>query len=332
MSDRILITGGAGFLGRHLAARFAAREREVTVFDDLSARGSTFEHSELRAPNISCILGSTNDVPCIRALVEEHRYIVHFASVVGVEQTMQEPLATVENLVGTLEIARALTPEHSVLFGSSADVYGLHSNLYGRPMREEDHSVFESAEVARWTYARVKGLEEHLLLRSPARVGVARIFNAYGPKMDAGDPRRLVPQLVQALLRGEALRVSGNGDQVRSMCFVDDTVRGLHSLLDHVAVRDAPYRVIVNLGSDRSHAVREIVNRTVTAALETGIIREPPPIIKDARLYSHAFDDGWHRVPDTGRARSLLGFECQVSLDEGLRRTLLVERDSRSES
>src|SRR5262245_16179332 len=131
----VLITGGAGFLGRYLAHTLAASGRRLTVLDDLSCSNSTFDCAELQHDRIHCIRGSVFNRSLVNRLVAEHRTVVHFASVVGVEETILHITRTTENLNGTLNVVSALTPEHVTLFGSSADVYGAHSHLYDRAMR-----------------------------------------------------------------------------------------------------------------------------------------------------------------------------------------------------
>ncbi len=326
---RILVTGGAGFLGRHLCAALARAGNEVTALDDLSAANSSFDHPELRSERIRVVNGTTNDASLVRALVARHDGIVHFASVVGVEETMVNPIPTIQNVVGTFTLAQALEPRHYVLFGSSADVYGLHSRLYERPMHEDDLQVMESSLNDRWTYARVKSLEETLILRSPARSVIARIFNSYGPRMDHLFPRRLIPQFVTALLRGEPLRISGDGAQKRSMCFFEDSVRGLELCLRHAERQSAPYGVSVNIGHDESLSIAEVATVLGRVAREMKLISREPTLEYNASIYTHAFDDTWDRVPDVRRAQELLGFRAQVPFVDGIRRTLLAETRER---
>jgi nucleoside-diphosphate-sugar epimerase len=320
---RILITGGAGFLGRNLCAALALGGSEVTVLDDLSAEGSSFDHPELRDERVRVIHGSTYDAPLLRKLIAEHEGIVHFASVVGVEHTMANPVPTIKNLEGTLTLTESLRPRHFVLFASSADVYGMHSRVYDRPMREDDLLVYDSSPGDRWTYARVKSLEETLVARSPARSVVARIFNTYGPRMDQGGPKRLIPQLLDALVKRKPLPISGSGAQRRALCFFEDSVRGLALCLSHVQGRAGPYCTTLNIGNDETRSVLEIAGLLGRAALEANLIEREPDLSLDAALYSRSFDDTWHRVPDVSRALSVLGFRAEVRFEDGIRRMLL---------
>lgn len=322
MTNRVLVTGGAGFLGRHVAAALAAEGAQVAVLDNLSAPSSTFQCPELKHDNIECIEGSVLDAPLITRMARAADIIVHFASVVGVEYTMAHPIPTMKNLAGTINLVESLGPHQTLLFGSSADVYGVHSHIYQRPMREDDWVVYEPAEVQRWVYARVKALEESLTAVSAARSVNIRFFNAYGPGMDFPAAKRVIPQFVEDLLEGRPLKVSGDGRQYRSFCYYKDTVEGVLLALRHATSKSAPYTSTFNIGHTETFSILEVANLTIEAALELGIIARSPGIELGAELYSCRFDDTWNRSPSIERAQRTLGFSPRVSLREGLRRTL----------
>ena len=321
--NSILITGGAGFVGRNFAAALAARGQEVTVLDDLSCANSSFDCPQLQSPRITCVNGSIRDESLIGRLISEHPTVVHFAAVVGVEETISHPFATTENLTGTLNVARALTPEHLAMFGSSADVYGAHSHYYrGRPMKEDDFFVYEHAGVNRWVYPHVKALEENLISNSAARSVNIRFFNTYGPDMDYPAPKRVVPHFIESALSQKPLRLSGDGKQVRTLCHIDDTVAGLLLALDHLAKPEAPASDCFNIGGSDPVSIRELAETFVALAVEEGFSDTELPIQENAFGYSRNFDDSWDRVPDISYAGEKLGFAPTVGLIEGLRQTL----------
>jgi len=319
----VLITGGAGFLGRFLAARLHAQGCQVSVLDDLSCANSTFDCAALAPAGIRKIRGSVFDRALVERLVAAHPVVVHFASVVGVEETVSRTLATIENLNGTINVVRALTRDHVAMFGSSADVYGAHSHVYDRAMREDDLFVYENGRVNRWVYPHVKTLEENLVGNSAARSVVVRIFNSYGPEMDYPAPKRVIPHFIDCILGGRALLLSGDGAQRRSFCFVDDMIDGFVAVLGHASKRaGGPSSECFNLGHPEPIAIRDLAHLMIGCALEAGLIERPLPVVADRFTYSQPFDDRWHRMPDIGRARQALGFAPRVPLREGLARTL----------
>jgi len=318
----VLITGGAGFLGRCLAARLDGAGCRVTVLDDLSCVNSTFDCSALAGDSIRKIQGSVFDRPLIEELVSAHPVVVHFASVVGVEETVSRTIPTIENLSGTINVVRALTPDHVVVFGSSADVYGAHSRLYDRAMREDDLFVYENGRVNRWVYPHVKTLEENLMSNSAARSVVVRIFNCYGPEMDYPAPKRVIPHFIDCILNKRSLLLSGDGAQRRSFCFVGDMIDGFVAVLQHAASMDGARNDCFNLGHPEPITIRELAELVVGCALDMGLIEKPLPVVADRFVYSQAFDDRWHRTPDIAHARQVLGFSPNVPLRDGLGRTL----------
>lgn len=294
----------------------------VTVLDDLSCVNSTFDCAALARDSICKIQGSVFDRALIERLVAAHAVVVHFASVVGVEETVSHTIPTIENLSGTINVVRALTRDHIAVFGSSADVYGAHSRLYDRAMREDDLFVYENGRVNRWVYPHVKTLEENLFSNSAARSVVTRIFNSYGPEMDYPAPKRVIPHFIDCILNARPLLLSGDGAQRRSFCFVDDMIDGFIAVLRHAASRDSPRSDCFNLGHPEPVAIRELAGLMVGCALDAGMIEKPLPIVADRFVYSQAFDDRWHRTPDIARARKTLGFAPGVPLRVGLGRTL----------
>ncbi|MEO8627625.1 MAG: NAD(P)-dependent oxidoreductase [Betaproteobacteria bacterium] len=328
MTGKILITGGAGFLGRHLARHYADLGWRVTVLDDLSCSNSAFDFLELQHPQIDCIEASIFDEPTLRGLVSEHEVIVHLASVVGVGKTIDCPVETARNLVGTLHLVNALTSKHTVLFGSSADVYGMHSTRYEHPMREDDDVVFEHAMVNRWVYPKVKSLEENLIASAPSRSAIVRIFNSFGPWMDYPNAKRVIPQFMRAIERAEPIVLNGDGLQCRCFCWFEDTVYGLASAIQHARTRPLQWTGIFNIGSDQPISMVTLATLVNRLAVELGLRGAPVAILHtEQSMYSQPFHDGWDRIPDLSRAFQILGFSCRVSLEDGLRRILIELRD-----
>ena len=316
-----LITGGAGYLGRHLAHAVAERGEPVLVLDDLSESNSSFWCPELTHPGVRCIRGTTLDAALMSELVAQSGTIVHFASVVGVERTISQPVQTTQNIVGTINLIAGLRRHHVVIFGSSADVYGMHSLLRRGPMREDEPVLFENSLVNRWIYAKVKSLEENLVCNTPARAVVIRFFNTYGPFMDWPSPKRVIPQFVRSVLDGNPLRISGDGTQSRCFCYYTDTVRGILLAIDVARDMRARHSMVVNIGNDEEVSILQLADIVNQLAQELGVATVPV-MIGAGDLYSQGFDDAWNRRPDLSVAASMLGFAPCVSLRAGLRRTL----------
>lgn len=321
-----LVTGGAGFLGRHICSALAHRGHKVTSLDDLSCPNANFDAPELQNPAITTIRESVLKRDLLVSLVEQHSIVVHCACLVGVEETIADPVQTVRYLDGTMALCEALTPDHTLLFASSADIYGAHSLHYSREMREDDLHVYEDSAINRWVYPMVKALEENLLGAASARVAIVRIFNCFGPGMDYPLAKRVAPRFIRCVLEGRPLRISGDGSQRRTLCYYEDTVRGLLLALEHARAQEAPFRFTVNIGGVESFSVNELAQALIDLGLEMGILREPLPIETHAQIYSQAFYDGWDRQPSIARARELLGYAPRVSVIEGLRRTLEFHR------
>jgi UDP-glucose 4-epimerase len=267
------------------------------------------------------------DEPTVRELVASHPVVVHFASVVGVGKTIDNPLDTARNLTGTLNLASALSLNHTVVFGSSADVYGMHSFLHEHPMREDDNVVFEHAGVNRWVYPKVKALEENVISATAARSVNVRIFNTYGPWMDYPDAKRVIPQFVTALAHGKPMRLNGEGAQRRCFCWYEDMIDGISRALSYARERATGWSGTFNLGNDRPISIKSLAQLINQLGVELRLPGAPVPIIDNAQgFYSQPFCDDWHRIPDLSRVRQVLGFSCRVDLEEGLRTVLTAWR------
>jgi dTDP-glucose 4,6-dehydratase len=170
-------------------------------------------------------------------------------------------------------------------------------------------------------------LEENVLAGSTARSVNVRIFNCFGPGMDFRKPKRVVPQFIQQLSLGQSLQISGEGKQRRTLCYYEDTVRGILMALQHTQRQKAPYHFTVNIGGTETFSIIDLAHCMMQLALDLGLLSTPLDIRTDAPLYSQCFDDTWDRVPDITCARNMLGFEPEVPVREGLTRTLWQYRD-----
>jgi len=266
----------------------------------------------------------------MRHLLDSHQSVAHFAApTVGVEQMLRTPGSQVGALHETTALAGLLTADHTLLFASTSDVYGLHSAHYGdKPMAEDDLTVYESPSVSRWNYSKVKALSENVFACCPARTVSARIFNAYGPGFDYPQARRVIPQFTAAVFAGQPLQVSGDGLQHRAFCHIDDLIRGLAQALDHGRSLPAAGNLAVNLGNPEGYvSIRDLAHLVAELALDGGFVTRTPQVAVGGYSYSEPFDDTWSRRPDITRARELLGYKPEMGLREGLTSVLRFHAD-----
>ncbi len=311
---RVLVTGGAGFIGSHLVERLLARGDSVVVVDDLSTgtranlpisdRALTFIEADLRE-----WLRPASRVE------EEFHEIYHMAAAVGVELVISDPIGSIEtNTEQTSALLRYAADgsfgRPAVLIASSSEVYGKSERV---PFHEDDDVVYGPTTATRWSYACSKALDEYLALahhRAEAGAGgfgvvVARLFNTVGPRQ-VGRYGMVLPRFVIAALAGEPLRVFGDGEQVRCFCDVRDVSR---ALIDLVGTPTAHGR-IYNVGSEEAISIADLA-RTVVDVLGSSSDIEFVPYDK---AYGPGFEDLRRRVPHLGRLRQAIDFEPEHEL------------------
>ncbi|HEY8340461.1 MAG TPA: NAD-dependent epimerase/dehydratase family protein [Egibacteraceae bacterium] len=310
---RVLVTGGAGYIGSHLVDHCLRQGHEVAVLDDLS----TGRISNLSGAlgDIRFVHGSILDADLVTREVERADLVFHLAAAVGVRNIVESPLeGLLTNTRGTDHVLSACARHwRKVLVASTSEVYGKTTKI---PMAEDDDRVLGSTTVARWSYSTAKAVDEHLALAWAQRglpVVIVRYFNSYGPRMDPRGYGSVVATFLRQATAGEPLTVHGDGRQTRCFTYVDDTVRGTYL----AATTPAAEGRVFNIGSDVETSVLELAER-VAALLGTAA---------DVRLvpyeahYGRGFEDTPRRVPDITRAREVLGWEPEVDLDDGLART-----------
>lgn len=308
MGERILITGGAGFLGSALASRLHDRHR-VVILDSL-ARNAPGRSALLKRLGVRLFCGDVLDAHAVSAASEGCQRVVHMASVAGVSAVEADPQGTyrtaVEGSANVLQACRSIPDLKRVVILSSSEVYGPDA----RDVSEEDKVLPAGASGARWSYAQGKLGAERLGLSSHARFGlpvtVVRPFNVYGPgQLGEG----AVHEFIERALAGLPLELHNGGEQVRAWCHVDDLVDGLVQAI----FSDAAVGLVFNLGNPGcAVTVREL------ARLIVGLAGSKSPIVKRPRPGPEVRV----RIPDISRARRLLEFSPRVGLEEGLTRTM----------
>jgi len=313
---RALITGGAGFIGSHLAEALLARGDEVWILDDLS----TGRLENLKAvqghPRLHLQVGSVFDAELVQSLVDETEVVYHLAASVGVRLILERPVETIEtNILGTSAVLRAAVKgRRKVVIASSSEVYGKNDQV---PLREDDDSLLGPTVKSRWSYAASKAIDEFLALAywhgKEVPAVILRYFNTVGPRQ-TGRYGMVVPRLVAQALAGQLLTVYGDGRQTRSFTDVADAVRCTILLADHPGAVGE----VFNVGNGREVSILELAERILAL---TGS-RSPITLVPYDEAYGRGFEDLRRRVPEIAKARALVGYEPQVDLDETLRRVI----------
>ena len=312
---KALITGGAGFVGSHLAEALLERGDEVYVLDDLST-GSIENIEHLKAaPAFHYAIESIRNEPVTAELVDHVDVVFHLAAAVGVRLIVESPVNTIEtNVHGTESVLKiANKKKKKVVIASTSEVYGKSNNV---PFREDADLVLGPTHKGRWSYACSKAIDEFLALayfkekRLP--VVIVRLFNTVGPRQ-TGRYGMVIPNLVKQALLGHPLTVFGDGRQSRCFTYVSDVVGVLLKLVDHPGAVGE----VFNVGNDREEVtIRDLAERV---RARTGSKSEIVTVPYD-QAYEEGFEDMRRRVPDLAKVRALVGYEPKVHLDEILDR------------
>jgi UDP-glucose 4-epimerase len=315
MPQRILITGGAGFIGSHLAERLLAGGHHVVALDDLST-GRRDNVAHLLAgggPGFQLVRDSVENEATVNTLMSEVDVVYHLASAVGVQLIVDQPVRTIRTTIHGTEVVLDAANRwgRPVLITSSSEVYGKGARV---PFSEDDDVVMGPTRASRWCYAYSKGIDEFLGLayhkESGLPVTIVRLFNTVGPRQ-VGMYGMVLPRFVAAAVRGENLQVYGDGRQTRCFCHVSDVVDAMMRLTSDEK-RIACAGRVFNLGGDEEISIEELARRVIrTTGSRSGIEHVPYE-----RAYGQKFDDLPRRVPDLSRIRSAIGFQPRHKLDE----------------
>ena len=313
---RVLITGGAGFVGSHLSEALLDRGDEVFVLDDLST-GSIDNIAHLKDESrFHYTIDSVTNEPLLAELLDRCDAVVHLAAAVGVKLIVEAPVRTIETNVHGTEVVlkHANKKKKLVLIASTSEVYGKSATV---PFREDADLVLGPTSKHRWAYACSKMIDEFLALaywkERKLPVVIVRLFNTVGPRQ-TGQYGMVVPNLVRQALTGQPITVFGDGTQSRSFTYVGDVVRAV------VALIDEPRAVgeVFNIGNTTEISIDELAHRIKQmTGSSSPIVRIPYD-----QAYEAGFEDMPRRVPDISKIRALVGYEPTVELDEILTRVI----------
>jgi nucleoside-diphosphate-sugar epimerase len=313
---RYLITGGAGFIGSHLAEFLLARDHEVVVLDDLST-GSIENIRHLKNnPRMSYFLEPIENRHVLAELVDEADAIFHLAAAVGVRLIIESPVRTIEtNVNGTQLVLETANKKRKLVFcASTSEVYGKNGKL---PFAEDSDLVLGATTKARWSYAASKAVEEFLAIsywkekRLPVIIG--RLFNTVGPRQ-TGRYGMVLPTFARQALEGRPITVYGNGQQSRCFCCVSDAVEAIYRLMSN----DRAVGEVVNIGSQQEITIEGLAKLVKDrSGSKSPIVRVPYD-----EAYEPGFEDMVRRVPSLEKLNRLTGFVPQTPLPETVDRVI----------
>ena len=313
---KILVTGGAGYIGSNLVDALLAQGHEIHVVDNLSTG---------KIGNIQHLLGRegfhfVNDTILNRSLMDRLvsavDQVYHLAAVVGVKYVVEDPLKGIyTNVTGTeIVLEKAYKYWRRTVIASSSEVYGKSTDV---PLREDANSLFGPTTVARWSYAMAKAVDEHFAYAYASKghpVSIVRYFNSYGPRLDPRGYGSVIAKFITQARLGRPMTVFDDGQQTRCFTYIDDTVRGT------ILAGTAPEAVgqVFNIGSNRETTILELARmiRDLVGS-DSEIVRVPY-----RNVFGENFEETRRRLPDVQRAAEILGFRAETPLEEGLKKTM----------
>ena len=310
---RVVITGGAGFIGSHLASAYLQKGMEVAIIDNLST-GSVEnilylqknpEHQKRLSVTIDTIL---NPLP-MAELIGSADLVFHLAAAVGVRYILENPLESIKTNIQGTEMVLNLSSRFNkkVLIASSSEVYGKHLHA---PLVETDNIIYGPSTKSRWSYAASKLMDEFTALAYHSTKGlkviITRLFNTVGPRQ-TGAYGMVIPRFVEQALKNLPITVYGDGTQTRTFTFVDDVIHALMKLMRH----EKAIGEIFNIGGTREITILNLAEKIIEKTNSKSVIRKIPY----EEAFKKDFEDMQRRVPSIDKLRSFIGFEPKTDLD-----------------
>ena len=305
---KYLITGGAGFIGSHLAEKLITRGDQVVIFDNLST-GSSKNFFSI-GEKIKFEQGDILDKIKIDNLVADSDFVVHLAAALGVFKIVNKPLESLmTNLQGSEIVLEAANKYRKpVLIASTSEIYGKNNKV---PLNEEDDRIIGHPLKSRWSYSEAKAVDESLayfyFLENKLPIRIVRFFNTVGPRQ-VGHYGMVVPRFVSAALKNEPLSVYGSGDQIRCFCHVTDAVKALLLVMDS----DKAVGQVFNVGNNSQISIAELAKKVIEITGSKSSIEK----IAYETAYPEGFEDMQRRVPDISKIKQVLSWEPKINLDQ----------------
>lgn len=320
---KILITGGAGFIGSHLVQKLLEQNFFVSVIDNLSTGRKENIVPFLENPNFQFCYDSIFNHPFLDSLIAKTDLVFHLAAAVGVKLIVQDPIRTIEtNILGTEAVLKSsLKHRKKILIASTSEVYGKSEQI---PFSEENDVVLGPTTKSRWAYAASKMIDEFLALayfkQKQLPVVLMRFFNTIGPRQ-AAQYGMVVPRFVEQAIRNEKLTVYGDGDQTRCFCDVEDVVEAMMKLMHS----DRAIGQVFNIGSNEEISINELARKVihlVSPAKSNKEIEQQIGHFSYQEVYSEGFEEIKTRKPDIQKIKDFIGWESKTSLEETIRKII----------
>jgi UDP-glucose 4-epimerase len=304
-----LITGGAGFIGSHLADYLIGKGEHVLVLDDFSSNNKIISKNLDNNELVKIVKGSILDQQLVEDSMQSATKCYHLAAVLGVERINNDSLKSLEvNIKGTENVLKAASKFNvRTLIASSSEVYGRNPKM---PLTEDSDRVLGSPKIARWSYSEAKAIDEfyafELHKKSSFKVTIARLFNTVGPGQ-SGVYGMVLPRFVKAALSDQPLQVYGDGSQSRSFCAVSDAVKALDSLINTSESVGEAY----NIGSTNEISIKDLAQKVID------ITESKSQIVfkKHSEVFGDSFEEPARRVPDISKISKVIGWQPKKSLD-----------------
>ncbi len=317
-----LITGGAGFIGSHLAERLLDDGQQVVALDNLSTGSLSNLKGILDKPGFRFVHDDVRNSETVHILVEQCDVVYHLAAAVGVQLIVDQPVHTIETNIHGTEVVLAVANKFrkKVLLASTSEVYGKSEKM---PFNEDDDTVLGSTRFSRWSYACSKAIDEFLSLAYHQQYGLpvvaARFFNTVGPRQ-TGQYGMVIPRFVERALANEPLSIYGTGKQSRCFAYVGDIVDCVVALMECL---DAPGRVY-NIGSTEEITIEALADKIISM---TGS-KSTKEYMSYEKAYGRSFDDMMRRVPSLDRIHKTVGYEPKTNLTQTLEYIIAEKREA----
>jgi UDP-glucose 4-epimerase len=315
---KVLITGGAGFIGSHLADHFIQAGYEVVILDNLT----TGSRNNLKGPggNAKFVLGDIRNQDLVEALVNEADLVLHMAAALGVDNIMTDTIESIStNIYGSEVVLQAASKfKKRIFIASTSEIYGKNPK---QPLSEEDDRVIGTPQNFRWSYSDAKAIEESiarvLFLEKELQVTTVRFFNTIGPRQ-TGKYGMVVPKFIKSALLGEDIPVYGDGRQTRVFCHVTDAINGLISLLDDSkSIGD-----VFNIGGVGEISISNLAEKVVQLTNSKSRIVNVPYSL----AYPEGYEDMQRRVPNISKVENHTGWKPKLDLDDAIQDILTLNK------